>query len=69
MESEAMTPEEGTPSWKDVLSLEERKQLLKIKPLRSWMTVVTNWALVFAAMTLVARLAVSRPPDTVASAA
>jgi fatty acid desaturase len=42
------------PMWRQVVSLEERKQLLAIAPLRSWWTIASNWLLVFAAMALVA---------------
>ncbi len=55
MSTAVATPiENQTPHWKQVLSLEERKELLRINPLRSWMTIAVNWALVFAAMALVA---------------
>src|SRR6185295_5993873 len=37
-----------------VLSIEERKELLTINPLRSWWMVASNWVGVFAAMALVA---------------
>lgn len=40
--------------WKEALSVEERRQLLAIHPWRGWVTIATNWALVFAAMGLVA---------------
>jgi fatty acid desaturase len=40
--------------WKEVLSAEERRQLVTIHPWRGWVTIATNWALVFAAMALVA---------------
>jgi fatty acid desaturase len=43
-----------TPAWREVLSAEQRKELLRIKPLRSWATVLCNWILVAAAMALVA---------------
>ena len=38
-----------------VLSPEERRELVRIVPLRSWITIVVNWAIVFAAMAAVAR--------------
>lgn len=41
--------------WLDAITPAERHQLLKIKPWRSWLTVLTNWTLVFAAMAMVAR--------------
>src|SRR5207253_7595922 len=44
----------GIPLWRQLLSLEERKALLTIDPLRSWWTIASNWILVFAAMALVA---------------
>jgi fatty acid desaturase len=37
-----------------VLSIEERKQLLRINPLRSWWMVASNWVMIGAAMALVA---------------
>jgi len=43
-----------TPLWARVLSREERKELEKIDPIRSWWTVVSNWLGVFGAMALVA---------------
>jgi len=39
---------------RSVLSIEERKELLTINPLRSWWMVASNWVGVFAAMALVA---------------
>ncbi|MEO8604574.1 MAG: fatty acid desaturase family protein [bacterium] len=39
---------------REVLTLEERKALLRINPLRSWGMVLSNWLLSFAAMALVA---------------
>ncbi len=44
----------AAPSWKDVLSVQERKQLLQLDPARAWMSIATNWILIFAAMGLVA---------------
>jgi fatty acid desaturase len=44
----------GIPLWRQILSLEERKELLTIDPLRSWRTIASNWVLIFAAMALVA---------------
>ena len=43
------------PFWRQVLTLEERKALLKIDPLRSWWMIASNWLVIFAAMALVAR--------------
>jgi len=40
--------------WKDAFSLEERKELLRLDPLRAWYSVLINWVVVFAAMALVA---------------
>jgi len=48
------TSKAGAAMLREVLSLEERRTLLRIKPLRSWGMVLSNWALVFAAMALVA---------------
>ncbi len=42
------------PLWRQIISLEERKQLLAIDPLRSWWMIVSNWLVVFGAMALVA---------------
>jgi fatty acid desaturase len=47
-------PEGGGPEWLRALSAEERKELLEIVPWRSWVTVLGNWALVAAAMAMVA---------------
>lgn len=44
----------GVPFWRQVVSLEERKRLLAIDPLRSWWMIASNWLLIFAAMALVA---------------
>jgi fatty acid desaturase len=44
----------GAPPWMQALSREERKALERINPWRSWLTIGTNWGLVFAAMALVA---------------
>jgi fatty acid desaturase len=42
------------PDWKDALTLAERRELLRINPWRAWLSLLTNWALIFAAMALVA---------------
>jgi len=39
---------------RDVLTIEERKELLQIVPWRSWAMVWSNWVLIFAVMALVA---------------
>ena len=49
-----MSDTNEVPFWRQVVSLEERKQLLTIDPLRSWWMIASNWLLVFAAMALVA---------------
>lgn len=41
--------------WLDKVSPEERRELLRLRPLHSWMMVLSNWVLIFAAMALVAR--------------
>jgi fatty acid desaturase len=41
---------------RDVLTIEERKELLRIDPLQSWWMVWSNWLVVFAVMALVAWL-------------
>ncbi len=41
-------------SWMDALSAGERRELLEVSPIRGWISIVTNWALVLAAMALVA---------------
>jgi fatty acid desaturase len=38
-----------------IISPEERRALVRIDPLCSWITIATNWVLVFAAMAAVAR--------------
>lgn len=48
------TPQEAMPRWLDAISVEERRELLRINPLRSWAMVVGNWAIVFLAMAVVA---------------
>lgn len=48
-----MTDAIDVPFWRQVLSLEERKALLAIDPLRSWWMIASNWLLVFAVMALV----------------
>ena len=45
---------ESMSLWKDVLGPDERKELLRMRPLRAWGSVLVNWALVFAAMAMVA---------------
>jgi fatty acid desaturase len=40
---------------RQVLSVEERRALMRIDPVRSWGSIAVNWGLVFAAMALVAR--------------
>lgn len=45
----------GTPhTWLEALTLEERKGLLRLDPVRAWWSIAVNWMLVFAAMALVA---------------
>jgi len=48
------TSKAGATLLRQLLSVEERKALLQINPLRSWFMVASNWLLVFAAMALVA---------------
>lgn len=48
------TSKAGATLLRQALSLEERKALLHISPLRSWLMVASNWVLVFGAMALVA---------------
>jgi len=40
--------------WLDVIPVAERRALLRIRPLRSWAMVLSNWTLVFASMAMVA---------------
>jgi fatty acid desaturase len=54
MDAEPSTASNGSVRWLDLVSPEERRALLQIHPLRSWAMVLGNWALVFAAMALVA---------------
>ncbi|TMA79911.1 MAG: fatty acid desaturase [Deltaproteobacteria bacterium] len=44
----------GIPLWRQLVSVEERKEFLTINPLRSWWMIAVNWLGVFAAMALVA---------------
>lgn len=48
------TSKAGATLLRQLLSVVERKALLRINPLRSWFMVASNWLLVFAAMALVA---------------
>ncbi len=48
------TPVGEARTWLNALTLEERKSLLKLNPVRAWLSVIANWALVFAAMAGVA---------------
>lgn len=41
-------------SWLEAISPAERRELLRIDPLRSWASLLTNWGLVFGAMAMVA---------------
>ena len=41
-------------NWRDALSADERRELLEVDDLHGWMSIGVNWALVFAAMALVA---------------
>jgi fatty acid desaturase len=45
---------EGTVRWRDALSREEIQDLLRPRDWRSWLSLALDWALVFAAMALVA---------------
>ncbi len=47
-------PPSETPLWRQVISVEDRKELLAIDPLRSWWMIASNWVLIFGAMALVA---------------
>jgi fatty acid desaturase len=46
----------GRPDWRTVSTAEERKELCELRDWRSWLTLATNWGLVFGAMALVAWL-------------
>ena len=46
---------EGNSDWRSSFSREEIASLLEMQDWRSWLSVATNWGLVFAAMALVAR--------------
>lgn len=46
--------QEPSPHWREVLTLEERKQLLEMNPLRAWATILVDWAIIFGAMAMVA---------------
>jgi fatty acid desaturase len=46
---------EGNSDWRSALSREEIAGLLEMQDRRSWLSVATNWGLVFASMALVAR--------------
>jgi fatty acid desaturase len=52
--STELTPEMSKAAWLEKITAAERRELLQIDPLRSWFTVLINWAIVFAAMALVA---------------
>jgi fatty acid desaturase len=58
MNEESAAPDVAAPidsvDWKDLLSAEERRELLTVHPWRGWVTIATNWVIVFAAMGLVA---------------
>lgn len=43
------------PAWRRALTREEIRDLLRMRDWRSWTSVAVNWALVFAAMAMVAR--------------
>ena len=42
------------PAWRDALSRDEVRDLLELSDWRSWVSIVLDWGLVFAAMALVA---------------
>jgi hypothetical protein len=46
--------QEPPPHWRDVLTLAERKELLKMNPFRAWGTILVDWAIIFASMAMVA---------------
>lgn len=55
MTTSAAAAEEGRGApWREALSREEIKELLAFEDWRGWLSVATNWGLVFAAMALVA---------------
>lgn len=54
MKRDSTAPPGEAVRWLDLVSPEERRELLRIDPLRSWAMVLGNWAIVFAAMALVA---------------
>ena len=41
-------------NWRDAISPEERKELLEVDDLHGWLSIAFDWAVVFAAMALVA---------------
>lgn len=50
-----MTQASSPPArWLDAVSPDERRELLRIRPLRSWAMVLGNWAIVFASLAVVA---------------
>jgi fatty acid desaturase len=42
------------PAWREALSKQDIRELLEMRDLRSWWTLALNWAIVFAAMAMVA---------------
>lgn len=46
--------ERSRGAWREALSRAEVNDLLRIKPWRSWISVATNWSIVFASFALVA---------------
>jgi fatty acid desaturase len=46
--------ERSRNAWREALTREEVNDLLRIKPWRSWLSVATNWSIVFASFALVA---------------
>lgn len=54
MTAQPENPSTNPVRWLDSVSPDERRELLKIHPLRSWAMVLSNWGLVFASMAMVA---------------
>jgi fatty acid desaturase len=52
--SAAATPENPTTGWSSSFSRDELDELLAMNDLRSWGSIVLNWALIFASFALVA---------------
>lgn len=53
--NDVTTEDRIPPAWRRALTREEIRDLLRMRDWRSWTSVAVNWALVFAAMAMVAR--------------